>query len=61
MSDLFDFNNLAGAASLVNSLIMWPVIRSLQKTVKALKTSQPKKKARNVGRNKSTGSRSSKR
>lgn len=34
---LEDANNLAGAAALVNGLILWPVVRSLQKTVTELK------------------------
>lgn len=30
-------NNLAGAAALVNGLVLWPIVRSLQKTVNELK------------------------
>lgn len=30
-------NNLAGAAALVNGMILWPVVRSLQKAVNELK------------------------
>lgn len=30
-------NNLAGAAALVNGLILWPVVRSLQRAVNELK------------------------
>lgn len=32
-------NNLAGAAALVNGLILWPVVRSLQRAVSELKDS----------------------
>ena len=34
---LEDANNLAGAAALVNGLILWPIVRSLQKAVAELK------------------------
>ena len=36
--DLADFNNLAGLAALVNSLIMWPQIRALKAAVEELRT-----------------------
>lgn len=31
------FNNMAGAAALVNGLILWPIVRSLQRTVNEMK------------------------
>jgi hypothetical protein len=34
---LEDANNLAGAAALVNGLILWPIVRSLQRAVAELK------------------------
>lgn len=34
---LEDANNLAGAAALMNGLILWPIVRSLQKAVTELK------------------------
>jgi hypothetical protein len=38
MSHGFDIaNNLAGAAALVNGLILWPIVRSLQRAVNELK------------------------
>jgi len=42
-------NNLAGAAALVNGLILWPIVRSLQRAVNELKadrTATPKRKPR---------------
>lgn len=39
-------NDLAGLAALVNSLVLWPVVRSLQKAVDELKASGDKKRAR---------------
>lgn len=37
-------NNLAGAAALVNGLVLWPIVRSLQKTVNELKARTEKTK-----------------
>lgn len=34
---LEDANNLAGVAALVNGMILWPVVRSLQKAVTELR------------------------
>lgn len=31
-------NNLAGVAALVNGLILWPIVRSLQRAVNELKS-----------------------
>lgn len=33
-------NSLAGAAALVNGLILWPIVRSLQRAVQELKMGQ---------------------
>jgi hypothetical protein len=45
MSEALDVaNNLAGAAALVNGLVLWPIVRSLQKTVNELKAARTESK-----------------
>ena len=47
-------NNLAGLAALVNSLILWPVVRSLQKAVNEMKEAH-QNRGRRPRRKKSNG------
>lgn len=37
-------NNVAGVAALVNGLVLWPIVRSLQKAVDELKARTEKRK-----------------
>jgi hypothetical protein len=43
-------NNMAGLAALLNGLILWPIVRSLQKTVNELKARTEKKSRSKRGR-----------
>lgn len=49
-------NNLAGAAALVNGIILWPIVRSLQRAVVELKAQRVPVKRRSHKRlSKGTG------